>query len=405
VRLTVILRSAVLSLRRTPARSAFTTLGVIVGVAAIVTTASIGQGAEVRIQDALANPRSRTIYLRANVRDVSNRGHVISLAPADGLHPQDYTALRQSIDHVAVMSPRIFLPAARLQAKGRAAEALLAGIDVGGFAIAGAQLLKGSLFSTSDVGRAALVCVVNESLSQALGRGGEPSSLITINGIAFSVLGVVADEADLGESLAGAREMRAYIPFTSLLRRLDRTAPIGIGMQSLSAEHVSAVQRSVSDLMEQRRGSRKAEFRTISAFESVKAYADGSLTIGRLLAAVGAVSLLTGGIGIMNIMLVSVRERAHEIGIRMAVGTRRRDILSQILTEAAAVSLVGGALGVVVGVIASWLVTRVNGWPTTITAGSMAAALLYSAAVGLFFGYHPARRAALLNPVEALRMD
>jgi putative ABC transport system permease protein len=157
--------------------------------------------------------------------------------------------------------------------------------------------------------------------------------------------------------------------------------------------------------METRRSGRKANFRSGRALEAIRAYADGSLTVARLLAAVGAISLVIGGIGIMNIMLVGVTERTREIGIRMAIGTRGTDILRQFMLEAVALSVLGGLAGVLVGCAVSWSITWLNQWPTQVTVGSVALALLFSTGIGVVFGYQPARRAASLVPVEALRTE
>jgi ABC-type antimicrobial peptide transport system permease subunit len=165
------------------------------------------------------------------------------------------------------------------------------------------------------------------------------------------------------------------------------------------------VQQRVSDTIEQKRGTRKAAFITNSALESIKTYADGAVTAARLIAIIGAVSLVVGGIGITNIMLISVTERTREIGIRLALGTYSRNILTQFLTEALALSVFGGMLGVVLGWGASWLVGHANGWPTTVTLKSVLVALTYSLGVGILFGFQPARRASQMKPIDALRGD
>jgi putative ABC transport system permease protein len=399
-----ILYAAILSLQRASIRSALTALGVIVGVAAVVTTTSIGNGARSEIQETLSKPESRTISLGAIIPPHLRRAGA-KLALADSLKRGDYDAIRHEIDNVSAVSPRIYVSAARAQANGRATDITLEGVDVEGFATVPRQLLDGAFFNDFDVRQAANVCVISESLARMLYPAEQQTNrAIRINDARFTVIGVVDDVPNLYPMFRAA-DLHVYVPFTSLLRRLDSTAQMSISVQASDIEYVGVVQQRIGDVMEQRRSGRKALFLTNNAFDSIKTYADGSRTVSRLLAAVGIIALIVGGIGIMNIMLASVRERTREIGIRMAIGTRSRDIRAQFLTEAIVLSLLGGGLGIAIGWAASWFVTRLNDWPTDVTTSSIVVALLCSAGIGVFFGYHPARRAALLHPVEALRTE
>ena len=391
------------NLQRAPVRSALTALGVIVGVAAVVATSSIGNGAKAKIEETLADPGSRTVFLMANA-PTSRSGQLAPTGNArDRLTPQDYYALRYSVDGVAAVSPRIFLAGARASANGRSVEVMVEGQDVAGFLTIPRKVLEGTLFSELDVSQSASVCVVSESLESALYTNHAPGPrYLRLNEVTFMVIGVVDDVTGSDPTLPGTSDIHVYIPFTSLLRRLNSEAEMSMMIQAAQIEHVSRIQGEISDAMEQRRGGRKAVFHTASALDSIRSYSTSSLTVARLLAAVGAISLIVGGIGIMNIMLVGVKERTREIGIRMAVGTRCRHVLGQFIAEALTLSLFGGAVGIAAGSIMSWLITRLNGWPTAITFNSIITALLCSVAVGLLFGYHPARRAALLRPVDAL---
>lgn len=398
-----IFSAGIRSLQRAAIRSSLTALGVIVGVAAVVTTISIGNGARAQIQETLSKPEARTVSLGAIVPPELRRAG-LRLAPADGLKREDYEAIR-NIRNVSAASPRVYVSVARAEANGRPADITLEGIDVDGFTTTPRVVLEGTLFSDLDVRRAANVCLISESLAKVLFPSGQRTNRsIRINDAQFTVLGVVDDVANLNSIFRGP-DLHAYIPYTSLVRRLDSAVQMSISAQARSIEHVSALQQEIGDLMEQRRSGRKAIFLTNSSFDSIKTYADGSQTVARLLAAVGAIALVVGGIGIMNIMLVSVKERTREIGIRMAVGTRSRYILAQFLTEAVVLSLLGGLIGVIVAGVASWFVTQLYDWPTEISMSSIAVAVLCSAGVGVFFGYYPARRAALLRPVDALRTE
>jgi putative ABC transport system permease protein len=402
-----ILRGAVRSLWRAPVRSGLTALGVIVGVAAVLTTSSIGNGARVKIQEALARPESRTIFLIATVPRVPGRQRPLRLPFADSLRPADYHALRESVHGIAAASPRIYLPDVHVRASGKDIVSVLEGLDVEGFDTSGRRLLAGTLFGPRDLRDGASVCVLSESLAKALlGAGPYVGRKVRFNDPTFLVVGVVDDDVSgEGRTAVASADLRAYVPFTTLASRVDHTAQMTINMQANSMEEVGFVQQQIDDAIEQRRGGRKAVFRTVNAAASIKSYADGSTIVTRMLAVLGAVALLVGGIGIMNVMLFSVNERTREIGLRMAIGTRARYILAQFLSEALALSFMGGSLGVVLGCAVTWVVGEALGWPTRVTAVSIVVALFCSIVVGAAFGYTPARRAAWLAPVEALRAD
>lgn len=391
---------ALRSLQRARVRSSLTTLGLTVGVAAVVATNSIGSGAKARIEETLMKPESRTIYLGAlPMRPDAN------LPLSQNLQTTDYYAVRELVDHVSAVSPRFYLSDAHAQANGRAAKVTLEGIDVGGFTVMLRTLLEGALFSGVDVQRAANVCVLSESLARKLFPDQQIANRpIRLNNVSFRAVGVVDDiEPPLGSSRR--EDLHVYIPFTSLLRRLGTTAAMTINAQVEDLGHLNVVQERINDVMETHRSGRKADFRTANSSESIQAYAAGSQATARLLTAMGAIALIVGGIGIMNVMLVSVTERTKEIGLRMAVGTRGSDIYRQFLAEALALSLLGGTIGMAAGLLASVVITHLNAWPFAVTFDSVLIALLCSLTVGVFSGYHPARRAALMRPVEALRIE
>jgi putative ABC transport system permease protein len=398
-----VLGVALRSLQRAPVRSSLTALGVIVGVAAVVATASIGSGARAKIEETLTKPESRIIFLGATVPRAKLRKRDDKLPPGEGLNPEDYYAIRSEVSNLAAISPRISLSNAKASANGRAFDISVEGTAADGFRTNPRTLLRGELFNELDVKRATSVCVISESLAAVLLPGEHnPNRTIRLNEVSFKVIGIVDDVTPQSGEASSLSDLRAYVPFTSLLHRLDTTAQISVLAQATDIAHVQLVRRDIGDIMEQRRSGRKAEFLTNDNFESLKTYAEGSLAVARLLAGVGAIALIVGGIGIMNIMLVSVSERTREIGVRMAVGTRHRDILRQFLVEAIALSLLGGGLGIVIGWSASLAITRLNDWPTAVTWDSVMAALVCSLGVGVLFGYHPARRAAMMRPVEAL---
>jgi len=218
----------------------------------------------------------------------------------------------------------------------------------------------------------------------------------------FLIVGLVED-VTYGQVLV--QDTSVFVPYTCVLRRLSPQAAISLMVKAHEPSLLPEVQQQIGDLLERRRGVRAAEFTTSNVGAAVAAYRQGSQTMTVLLAAIAGVSLVVGGIGIMNIMLVSVAERTPEIGVRLAIGTRSRDVQRQFLVEAVILSLSGGALGVLLGCGAAFLVTYLNQWATDITLGAVLGALACSATIGIVFGYYPARRAAVLEPIRALRRD
>jgi putative ABC transport system permease protein len=401
-----ILGEAARTLKRTPARSGLTALGIVVGVAAIITTDSIGRGAKVSIEKTLEQPETRVIYLGTTLVDSRQNGGRTrySASSSDGLTASDYYAIRRSVDHISAATPKIYRAATNVQANGHSADAIFEGVDVDAFVTQPVRLLEGTLFNSQDVQRAANVCLVSEFLAEILfGETKRIGRLIRIGSTSFTILGVVSNRPPPNLPLE-TQDLHLYVPFTSALRRVDRSAKLSVNVQATDIASIRLVQQRITDLMEQRRSGRRTQFLIRSPFDSIKTYAEGSLAVARLLAAFGAISLIVGGIGIMNIMLVSVAERTREIGIRMALGTRGRHVLMQFVIEAVALSLMGGGLGVTLGWIASELITGLYDWPTSFTISSVLIALCCSLAVGVLFGYSPARRAAYLRPVEALHV-
>ncbi len=400
-----VLKSAISSLTRAPIRSVLTTVGVVVGVAAVVVTASIGNGAKSRVLEVLAKPEARAIYVRALAPPAERRRWSGGIPRAQRIDVDDYHALRRQVRGVAAATPQGVILNAKAQSNGRTSDAIVEGVDVDAFVVMTRKLEVGSSFNPLDVRSASSVCMISESLARFLFSDGPAVSRpIRINGVPFLTIGVVQD-VPIQIQLARPADLRIYIPYTSLLRRLDPSVEISVIVQAIDVEHVPIVQSGIADVMEQRRSGRKTLFTTTNAFDALKTYSDSSLIMARLIAALGTVSLIVGGLGIMNIMLMSVTERAREIGIRLAIGTRSCHVLAQILTESIVLSLSGGVLGVACGWAVAWFLAQANGWPMSVTAVSITTALLCSVAVGAFFGYHPARNAAALNPVEALRLE
>ena len=404
-----ILQVSLRSLRRTPLRSALTALGIIIGVAAVVAMVSIGNGARARVEKMLAGMDATRLSVSATMpRSAWRPGEIPKVPPGGGLNIADYRAIRAEVQGVEAATPLVSASSGRAAANGRATEARVLGMDVEGFELAAVELTTGVIFGRSDVAGAASVCLISEFLAELLFSSQDAvGKTVRIKDVPFLIIGVIAvrEESDTDPSRPKFEDRRVLIPYTSLLRRLDRNAELSIWLKVRRPEEVGRVQEEVRNLLERRRGPRTVEFNVGTAKESLEAYTEGSRTMALLLAAIAGISLLVGGIGIMNIMLVNVTERTREIGIRLAVGARGSDVLKQFLVEAVALSLFGGAIGILLGVGAAGLFSRMNGWPTLVTTGTVLLAFLCSAGVGIFFGYYPARRAAQLDPIVALRSE
>jgi putative ABC transport system permease protein len=267
------------------------------------------------------------------------------------------------------------------------------------------KMADGTMFSDQDVRSVGKVAVIGKTVAdQLFPDGSTVGQTIRIRNIPFKVVGVLAAK---GFNLFGQdQDDTVVIPYTSHLKRVSHHTNINsILVQGASAKTIEKVQRDITDLLMQRRKGREQDFTVRSQVEIAQAATATSETMTVLLGAIAGVSLIVGGIGIMNIMLVSVTERTREIGIRLAVGAHGRDVLLQFLIEAVILSSLGGLIGIVIGVGASELVSMKTGWPILVSSTSVVVAVAFSAAVGMFFGFYPARKAAQLDPIEALRYE
>jgi putative ABC transport system permease protein len=400
----IVLAHALRSVVRAPVRSALTALGVIVGTSSIITTLGIGDGARLRIQEVLLRPESRIISLLAAPTAAPAHRNFAPLSASDRLTVRDYYSIKNTLSNVAAASPRLYVSAARIQVNGREEDVLLEGIDKGGFQADARRVLDGALFSEIEVKRGSSICVIGSALARAAFDTHSPiGKTVRINGTPFTVIGVIEDKTkNVEPGPQRSSDFHVYIPFTSLLRRIDPNVDLAISVQADEVLNVGIVRRGLEDLIEQNRRGRRSSFVTTTAFESLRTYSEGSLHVARLLAAVGVIALIVGGIGVMNIMLVSVAERTREIGVLMAIGTRSRGIRNQFLGEALVITMGGGVIGSSVGVIAASLITRWNQWPIHLGASSIALAVICSAGVGVAFGYQPAKTAARMQPAAAL---
>ncbi len=412
----IILRVALRSLRRTLLRSSLTALGIIIGVAAVIALLSIGNGARARVEEQMRGMDRNQVILGARMPRVPGRGDDSRKPPppGKGLNFADYAAIKDFFENQAVVSLDMYVAGGGrnpvLRANGRSSAALVRGSDA--ILEQSPQLIlhQGSLLTAAHVDAAASVCLITQTIAENLFPGKDAiNQILLIEKVPFRVVGILEDQQPTEAMTDGQlfQDIRTYVPYTSVLRRLNRDAGsrMMIVVKPRDPAQLAHVQLRLSDLMESRRGNRKVDFITGNLAQVIKAQQQNSQTMSLLLASIGGISLIVGGVGVMNIMLVSVTERTREIGIRLAIGTRDRDILRQFLIEAVILSVLGGVVGIVLGVVGAKLIAVFGELKTAITLSSVLGAFFCSAAIGIFFGWYPARQAARLDPIEALRAE
>jgi len=400
-----VLRVAARALRRNIMRTILTMLGMIIGVGAVIATVSLGNGAKAQVEAQIASLGRNVILIFSGS---VNRGGIRSGFNAAGtLSVDDAAAIAREIPDVSIVSPEV-----------RGGTQVAAGNQNWGTSIQGEgedyleirqwPLSQGSMFTAQDVRGANKVAVIGKTVADQLYPDGEViGQVIRIKNVPFIVVGELIPK---GLSVQGSdQDDLVIVPYTSAMKRLFGSTTLrGITAQAASADLLSSAQKQITDLLRQRhriRPDQDDDFTVRTQEEITQAANNASSTMRGLLAGVAFVSLIVGGIGIMNIMLVSVTERTREIGIRMAVGAHGRDILKQFLTEAVALSIVGGALGILAGVAGAKIMAAQNGWPALTPGDWIFYAFIVSALVGIFFGFYPAWKASQLDPIDALRYE
>lgn len=396
---------ALRALERNASRSLLTMLGIIIGVAAVITTVAIGSGARVLVQQQIANLGSNLIVvlpgavITSGVR--SGTGAASSLTPDDGL------AIAQ-LSGVAAVTP-VVTEHAQVVGGGNNWNTLIQGVAPTYAYVRSWSMLTGTFLTQHDVDTLAKVCVLGTTVVTNLFPD-DPSPLgesVLIGDVPFTVVGILQSK---GQSSFGQdQDDVVLIPYTSAMDRLTgQTYVNALMISAVSRSAIDEVQSELTRLLEQRHRiipPQPDDF-SVRNLQDIANTATATAQIMQLLlAGVAAVSLVVGGIGIMNIMLVSVTERTREIGLRMAVGARSRAILEQFLVEAAVLSTGGGIIGVVFGAIVTLAAAVLARWPMTVSAEAVIASVLFSALVGVFFGYYPALKASRLDPIEALRFE
>jgi putative ABC transport system permease protein len=399
------LRIAARALKRNKLRTLLTMLGIIIGVGAVIAMVSIGNGAKAQVEAQIASLGNNVILIYSG--SMSKGGVHSGWGSAGTLTIEDATGIQREIPEVQNVSPEI-RSSAQVAAGNQNWMTSILGEGEDYLEIRQWTLSEGAMFTAQDVRGANKVAVVGKTTAtQLFGDSSPVGQIIRIKNVPFIVVGVLVSK---GLSVMGTDQDDVLItPYTSAMKRiLGSTTLRGITVQAAPGSDLKSVQTAITELLRQRHKTqpgRDDDFTVRTQQEIAETFTQTSETMTLLLSAIASVSLLVGGIGIMNIMLVSVTERTREIGIRMALGARSRDILLQFLIEAVTLSIIGGAIGIGLGVGGVQILSKVKHWPALTSMSSILAAFLFSAAVGIFFGFYPARRASSLNPIDALRYE
>ncbi len=400
-----ILVSAFRALQRNKMRSFLTMLGIIIGVAAVIAMLAIGQGAEYSVKEQIAALGTNVLMVYPGSQQQG--GVRVGAGSAVTLTEDDAQAIERECPAVQFMSPGAFAGGQVIAGNLNWATAIQ-GVGADYLAIREWPIEYGDFFTEQDVKGAAKVCVLGKTVADNLFPQSSPvDQTIRIRNVPFKVVGVLTRK---GQNAMGQDQDDVIIaPYTTVIRRLSHWPNLRyILVSATSLKDISTAQTQISELLRMRHKIQPYESDDFTIRNQTDLAATATATteiLTILLASIASVSLLVGGIGIMNIMLVSVTERTREIGIRMSIGARARDILTQFLIEALVLSLLGGITGIILGVVGSSAISSLAKWPTIITAFSIILSFGFSIAIGIFFGFYPARKAALLNPIDALRYE
>jgi putative ABC transport system permease protein len=401
-----ILRIALRAIQRNKVRSALTALGVIIGVASVIAMIALGSGARASIDQQMQSQGTNVIYVSSGSfggRGMARGGGGSSTT----LNVEDAQALADQVPTIARWSPNV-RTRTQVIAGAQNWQTSIEGVGVDYLIVRNWPLASGEIFTEREVQSAEKVALLGPTVARTLFGEDDPvGQVIRVKNMPFRVLGVLTPK---GQGQWGDDQDDVVLaPYTTVQKKLLGVTYIQrIVISATSEDNVEATAVAITRVMRERHriGSPEDDDFSVRTLEEIASTrVQMAQTMTGLLMSVASVSLLVGGIGIMNIMLVSVTERTREIGLRMAVGARTRDILSQFLAEAVTLSLAGGIIGILVGILVSQVLTQVLGWPTTISPMSVLVAFVFAAAVGVFFGYYPARRAAELDPIEALRYE
>jgi putative ABC transport system permease protein len=419
VNLLLTLRVAYRALRKNKMRAGLTVLGVVIGIAAVTAMVSLGQSASFLLQGALQGLGTNLLVVYP--KSLQSGGVSQGRGTATTLTAADCKAIVAECPSVLAATPHVRFGGQVIYGNTNWKVTEMLGVGAGYLTVANWQLRRGGFFTDHDITAASKVCVVGQTVVEKLFQTSDPlGKTIRIQNIPFQIIGILEKK---GANLEGGDKDNIIVaPFTTVRKRIQGSAFADVGfilVSARSSELMTSAKEEIMQLLYDRHRIRLGDMADfgVNDLSTLKEFLNKfTLVMTLLLAAIAGISLVVGGVGIMNIMLVSVTERTREIGIRMAVGARGRDILRQFLVEAVLLSSIGGLVGVLLGAGASALLTAIinalisnsyggTEWPVVVSLRAAVIAMLFAGAVGIFFGYYPARRASRLDPIEALRYE
>ena len=393
------------SLSRNGMRTLLTMLGLIIGVAAVITMLALGNGAKTSVQASIASLGTNTIMVSAG--SVSSGGVRSGAFGSQTLVPGDAEAIAVEARSLAAVSPQT-QNNAQAVVGNRNWSTTVNGVGVDFPTIRNWQVVRGRFLTEGEVKTAAKVAVIGQSVVDNLFPDEDPlGQIVRVGQVPVRVVGVLEVKGD--SQFGGDQDDVVMVPYTTAMKRMFKLTGLRTILASARSEDsVDAAVSEITGILARRHRIGQGEeedFSVRTQAEFAEKAAESSSVFTALLAGIASVSLLVGGVGVMNIMLVSVTERIKEIGIRMAVGAKKADIRLQFLVESVLLSVLGGSLGIALAVGAAQLGTRLTSFPLIVDSGSVGLAFGFSAAIGIFFGYYPAVKASQLDPIQALRSD
>lgn len=389
-------------------RSALTMLGIIIGVGAVITMLAVGTGARQKIEEQISGMGSNLLIILPGA--TTSGGARMGAGTQPTLSMGDAEAIQKESPAVLSVAP-VLGGVAQVVYGNQNWATSITGTTSAILDVRDWRLSEGRPFTDDDIRSASKVCLLGQTVADNLFGGIDPiGQVVRIKKVPFTVIGLLEPK---GQSPMGQdQDDTVFVPVTAAQKKLFGTAFPGmvriISVKAKSAEELPSAERQITDLLRQRHRigqGQDDDFSVRNLTQAMQAAEQSAKVMALLLGAVASVSLLVGGIGIMNIMLVSVTERTREIGIRMAIGAKTWDIRLQFLIEALILSLIGGIFGIIVGISGSKILSMIADWPTIVSTLSVFLAFGFSGIVGIFFGYYPAMKASRLDPIEALRYE
>jgi putative ABC transport system permease protein len=403
----MIIRVAFRALQRNKMRAALTMLGIIIGVSAVVAMVSIGQGAQAAVAAQIDSIGTNLLFVSAGAQNVGGVRSGTGDTGTNTLTVEDLEAIKREVPSVSMVTPTVN-SRGQLVAGNMNWNTSIQGVSEQYPEVRKWMVQSGEFFTDSDVRTAARVLVIGQTIADNLFAGGDSiGQTVRVQNLPFRVIGVMVRK---GQDQQGRdQDDIAFTPYTTVQKKILGSPRLQIAyVSAVSPDATYTAQQQISELLRQRHklnANDPDDFTVRNMTDIAQAANETNNTMTMLLACIAGVSLLVGGIGIMNIMLVSVTERTREIGIRMAIGARSSAVRSQFLIESIVLSLMGGTVGIILGIGVSLAIPRMLGWPTLISTMAIVGSVVFSVAVGVFFGYYPARKAAALDPIDALRYE